>query len=223
MTVLDQRRPDAPRPAMFRGGRPLKRWRYVGVFCEELMACVARVQVGPARQSFWAVLTRADGRIRERTRTGPWGSGVVELTDGRLRVGDRGVALDLVLREDPGIEARCKHGDEGGEVWTRKQAGVRAHGTLALDGGAPRSVEALAVIDDTSGYHARRTEWWWSAGVGTNADGVALAWNLVTGVNDSLDRRRAPRDGAGRVRARLVAHSRSGRLRAAVHARGRAT
>jgi hypothetical protein len=41
--------------SLFQRGRPLKRWRYVGVFCEELMACAARVQVGPARQSFWAV------------------------------------------------------------------------------------------------------------------------------------------------------------------------
>jgi hypothetical protein len=71
-----------------------------------------------------------------------------------------------------------------GEVWTRKQAGVRAHGTLTLEGGSPRAIEALAVIDDTAGYHARETEWWWSAGVGQSADGVPVAWNLVSGVND---------------------------------------
>ena len=35
------------------------------------------------------------------------------------------------------------------------------------------------MIDDTAGYHARHTEWWWSAGVGAGADGIALAWNLV--------------------------------------------
>src|SRR5262249_20582778 len=44
--------------------------------------------------------------------------------------------------------------------------------------------EALAVIDDTSGHHARRTEWRWSAGVGEAPDGTPLAWNLVSGVND---------------------------------------
>ena len=69
-------------------------------------------------------------------------------------------------------------------MWTRKQAGIAARGTLALDGGPPREIEALAVIDDTAGYHARHTEWWWSAGVGESPDGVALAWNLVAGVND---------------------------------------
>jgi hypothetical protein len=177
---------------LFRGSRPLKRWRYVGVFGDELMACAALVQIGPARQSFWALHLRhegdADPRIlRERTRLLPR-RGEVELPDGsspqagRMRLHDRGVQLDLRLEEAPGIEALCPHGRH--EVWTRKQAGVRAHGTLALDGGRPRQVEALAVIDDTAGHHARRTEWRWSAGVGEGPDGVALAWNLVSGIND---------------------------------------
>ena len=166
---------------LLRGGRPLKRWRYVGVFCEEMMACAAIVQVGLAKQSFWAVLERPGAQLRERTRLLAR-RGSVELTAGRLRVSDAGVALDLELAEDDGIEAVCPHGK--GQVWTRKQAGIAAHGTLALDGRPARQIEALAVIDDTAGYHARVTEWWWSAGVGVNTDGVAVAWNLVSGVND---------------------------------------
>jgi hypothetical protein len=179
---------------MFRGTRPLKRWRYVGVFCEELMACAALVQVGPARQSFWAMLTRADGRLRERTHV-LRRRGAVELIPerpatsrggdsepGRLRVRDGSVLLDLSLEEREGIQAVCPHGRS--QVWTRKQAGIQARGTLALDGGPPRQIEALAVIDDTAGYHARFTEWWWAAGVGVAPDGTTLAWNLVAGVND---------------------------------------
>ncbi len=171
---------------LIRAGRLLKRWRYVGVFCEELMACAALVQVGPAKQSFWAVYTRAErssigGELRKRTRMFMH-RGVVGLPPGHMQVRDGGLVLDLVLEEDKGIQASCPHGD--GTVWTRKQAGVRAHGTLALDGGPPREIEALTVIDDTAGYHARHTEWWWSAGVGTSDEGVALAWNLVEGVND---------------------------------------
>ena len=46
---------------MMHGGRPLKRWRYVGLFGEQLMACAALVQVGPARQSFWALYERGAG------------------------------------------------------------------------------------------------------------------------------------------------------------------
>jgi hypothetical protein len=180
---------------VFRGGRPLKRWRYVGVFSDELMACAAVIQVGPTRQAFWALYSRAEDRLRERTRM-LLGRGRVELLPGlprgedrgdrsepgRLRVRDAGVLLDLRLEEDDGIQTLCPHGS--GQVWTRKQAGVGAHGTLALDGGAPKEIDALAVIDDTAGYHARHTEWWWSAGVGESPEGVALAWNLVAGVND---------------------------------------
>jgi len=179
------------RPPLLRAGRPLKRWRYVGVFCEELMACAALVQVGPAKQSFWAVFTRAQqragrpsigGRLRERTHM-LVRRGVVDLSPGGILVRDADVLLDLALDENgESIQATCPHGR--GEVWTRKQAGVRTYGTLALDGGQPRGIEALAVIDDTAGYHARHTEWHWSAGVGTSEKGAALAWNLVAGVND---------------------------------------
>lgn len=176
----------------FHGIRPLKRWRYVAVFSEELMLCAARVQVGLFRQSFWAVLCRADGRLRERTRSfarrgavrfsPPAGDGGPDSGSARLRVHDGEVLLDLQLQEAPGIEVVCPHGRD--QVWTRKQAGIAARGTLALGGGAPRDIEALAVVDDTAGYHARHTEWWWSAGVGEGPDGTALAWNLVAGVND---------------------------------------
>jgi hypothetical protein len=145
------------------------------------MACAAIVHVGPATQTFWAVLWRADSRLRERTRLLPH-RGAVQLDPGRLRVNDDGVRLDLALAEDEGWATTCPHG--AAQVWTRKQAGIRAQGTLSLDDGQPRSIEALAVIDDTAGYHARVTEWWWAAGIGLDPDGRALAFNLVEGVND---------------------------------------
>jgi hypothetical protein len=168
---------------IFSGARPLKRWRYVGVFSEELMVCAARVQVGFARQSFWALYRRdADlDELRERTRMLPRRR-ELQLENGRLLLRDRGVELDLQLEEEDGFEVRCANGRK--HVWTRKQAGIDAHGTLALDGQPPRELRARAVIDDTAGYHARHTEWWWSAGVGRGPDGAALAWNLVSGVND---------------------------------------
>jgi hypothetical protein len=172
---------------LFRGTRPLKRWRYVAIFCEELMACAAIVQVGPARQTFWAVLLRGgqpgseQPRLLERTRLLPR-RGIVALPPGRLRVRERSLTLDFVLAEDAGVAVACPHGD--GYVWTRKQAGVAAHGTIGLDGKPPRTIEARAVIDDTAGYHARVTEWRWAAGVGVDPHGADLAFNLVEGVND---------------------------------------
>jgi hypothetical protein len=174
----------------FCGTRPLKRWRYVGIFGEELMACVASVHVGPARHSFWAVYLRAERSMREHTLMFR-GRVAVELVPGRVRVCDRGVELELALHEDDGWQARCTHRG-GGEVWTRKQAGIAVSGALALEGGRRLAIDARAVIDDTAGYHARRTEWRWSAGVGHGPDGVPLAWNLVQGVND-------PRTGSERA------------------------
>jgi hypothetical protein len=178
------------RARLFDGTRPLKRWRYVAVFNEQLAACAALVQIGPLRQSFWALHLRAQGIERERTRLRPrrgevrllGGPGSAVDGPGRLHVHDRGVELELELHEDEGIQALCPNG--ASRVWTRKQAGVAAFGTLRLDGGPAETIEARAVIDDTAGYHTRMTEWWWSAGVGEGADGVALAWNLVSGVND---------------------------------------
>lgn len=171
---------------LFHGTRPLKRWRYVGVFGEQLMICAASVQVGPARQTFWAVYERASaltggGAMIERTRLIPK-RGALDLAPGRLRIRDDEVSLELALDEDDGIEARCPNGSA--YVWTRKQAGVRARGTLALGARPPIEIDALAVIDDTAGYHARVTEWWWAAGVGSGSDGTPLAFNLVQGVND---------------------------------------
>ncbi len=167
---------------MFERGRPLKRWRYVAVFDERLMACAAIVHVGPARQSFWALYPRdGGGSLRERTRLLPRRRELT-LEPGRLLLRDRGVALDLRLEEDEGWQAHCRHGR--GHVWTRKQAGIAARGTLAIDGAPAREIDARAVIDDTAGHHARHTEWRWSAGVGLSPGGAALAWNLVSGVND---------------------------------------
>jgi hypothetical protein len=167
--------------ALFHGTRPLKRWRYVAIFSEELMACAAQVQIGPARQCFWSLLLRPGGPLRERTHMLVRRASV-QLEPGSLRINDGGVLLELALEEDAGIVADCPHGND--RVWTRKQAGIAATGALSLDGRPAQDVQARAVIDDTAGYHARRTEWWWTAGVGEGPDGAALAWNLVSGVND---------------------------------------
>ena len=178
-----------PRPAVpipparmppLRAGRPLKRWRYVGAFGEQAMVCAGIAWIGPARQVFWAAWDRSRRRLHERTHIA--GRARVRLAPGRLEVNDAGVQIELALDEGEGVETVCPNGRA--YVWTRKQGGVAATGTLALDGKPPRELDARAVIDDTAGYHARETEWWWAAGVGAAPDGTPLAWNLVAGVND---------------------------------------
>lgn len=169
--------PPDPMPSHHRL-RPLKAWRYVGVYGPELMLCAAVVRIGRARQSFWAVWDRRDRRLLERTRLGEAG---VHLPRGRVIVNDRGVQFDLALEEEAGIEAVCPAGES--YAWTRKQGGVRAHGVLTLEG-ASRPLDGWAVVDDTAAYYERQTSWQWSAGVGVAIDGRQVAWNLVSGVND---------------------------------------
>ena len=158
--------------------RPLKQWRYVGVFGPELMLCAASVRIGPARQSFWAVWDRQAGRLHERTAIGRKD---VRLARGRVDVADSGVSIALALEE----ARRSRDGVPIGTAyaWTRKQGGVRARGTVELRG-RRIALDAGAVIDDTAGYYERHTAWRWSAGVGVATDGRAVAWNLVSGVND---------------------------------------
>jgi hypothetical protein len=164
------------------GLRPLKAWRYVGAYGPELMVCVASVRIGPARQGFWAVWDRRAARLCERT---VFGRGPVRLGRGRVRVVDRGVSIELVLDELPGVETVCRSG--ASYAWTRKQGGVRARGVVEIEG-TRHPLQARAVIDDTAGYYERHTRWLWSAGVGRAVDGRELAWNLVSGVNDPPSR-----------------------------------
>lgn len=163
---------------MWRDGRPLKRWRYVGAYGPELMLCVGDARIGPLRQRFWAVAT-ADGRLRERTAM--VGSGRVAIRGSEIKIDARGVRARLHVDEAGGVETLSPHG--GSYIWTRKQADVRVHGLIELDG-KRRQFEARGIVDDSAGYHARHTVWSWSAGVGTTTDGRAAAWNLVAGVHD---------------------------------------
>ena len=96
-----------------------------------------------------------------------------------MRDGD--VRIELELEETAGVETVSAAGEQ--YAWTRKQGGVRARGTVWIEG-RERPLDARAVIDDTAGYHPRHTRWSWSAGVGMAGD-RELAWNLVEGINDA--------------------------------------
>ena len=169
--------PPGPMPS-HQALRPLKAWRYVGIYGPEVMVCVGAVRIGPLRQSFWAVWDRARGRLHERTRPG---RGRLRLATGAVQLDERTVQLDLRLEERAGIETVCRSGES--YAWTRKQGDVRAQGTIAIEGRS-QQIEARGVIDDTAAYYARHTSWRWSAGVGEARDGRRVAWNLVSGVND---------------------------------------
>src|SRR5205807_2463311 len=105
--------PPEPMPARQRM-RPLKMWRYVGVYGPELMICLGAVRVGPTRQAFWAVWDRQRRRLHERTVIG---RGPVELAYGLARVSEQGVEIDVALEETAGVEVVCPSGES--YAWTR--------------------------------------------------------------------------------------------------------
>jgi hypothetical protein len=166
-------------PAM-RAGRPLKRWRYVGVYGPELMLCVGDALVGGVPQRWWAV-AEPGGALRERTSRLRRG---VSLEPGRVSVRAGGVAIELELDEGEGVEVVSPSGRS--YIWTRKQAGIAARGRVAVDG-REWPIDGEAFVDDSAGYHERHTAWRWSAGLGHGPAGERLAWNLVDGVHDAAE------------------------------------
>lgn len=166
-------------------GQLRKRWRYVGLFAEELMLCAARAEVGPFQQSFWVLWDRESRRQWTHTALRP-GSREVVLDGPRLEVDAPGLRAILRLGEGEPIEVTCPSGRSW--AWTRKRAGLPIEGTVEVPG-RRWEIAGRGVDDESAGYHARRTSWRWSAGVGKSVDGRALAWNL--GSRGSTTRRAA--------------------------------
>jgi Protein of unknown function (DUF2804) len=190
-------------PLRFKGVNR-KRWRYLGAFSEEVMVCAARVGVGPASQTFWAVWDREDGELTERTVMRlPGARGEVWSEDGSgnpvENAPDDGslVRIEAAHPEGGGVrgflrtgagawaECVCPNGEQG-FVWTRKRV-VEVDVDVRVGERRIRCT-ARGIEDESAGYHPRHTVWSWSAGVGTLTDGREVGWNFVEGVNDPPER-----------------------------------
>ena len=147
------------------------------------MAFAAVVQVGPAGLIFWGIWDRGEERLHESIRRSfPLRRPEVEVRGSRVRIDSPRASARMELARGKPIESICPN-DRGGYTWTRKRAGVRVTGQAQV-GGRALSLDGLGVEDLSAGYHARRTVWKWSAGVGFGAGGETLGWNLVEGIND---------------------------------------
>jgi hypothetical protein len=165
---------------LFSHGQLRKRWRYVGVFSEEVMLCAARAEVGPLTQSFWIFWDRRGRNHAARTILLP-GSREVTLDGPRLEIDGPDLRASLRLGEVAPIEVTCPSGKA--EAWTRKRVGMPVEGTVEVPG-KRWEVHGRGVDDESAGHHKRETGWRWSAGVGESPDGRPVAWNLVEGIND---------------------------------------
>ena len=207
--------PPDPMPGK-RDGSRLKRWRYVGVFADEIMVCAARIQVGPLGQTFWVIWDREGRKFWERTRLRlpgargeVWTEQLGHEEDVVAELGDFGVIdhapdegsllridatvrglgqVRAFLRIGPGrwIESICPT-PEDQYVWTRKRADVPVEGRVRL-GERRWRLEGRGVEDESSGYHPKHTVWSWSAGVGRTRAGRSVGWNLISGLNDPPER-----------------------------------
>jgi hypothetical protein len=110
--------------------------------------------------------------------------GGVRFDASSVTVRDGDVTIVLHVDEGGEVETICGVGDTAAYTWTSKQAARPVRGRIALPEAPVLGLRALAVVDDSAGYHPRHTAWSWSAGVGTTVDGATVGWNLVTGIND---------------------------------------
>jgi hypothetical protein len=161
-------------------GQTRKRWRYVGFYSPRLMLCAAQAQVGPLGQCFWVLWDRDRDRSYANTRLRP-GSNEVRMDGNEVVIEARDVRVRLLLGDSTPVEAICPSGTGWG--WTRKRSGVPISATIETPDGS-RRLDGYGVDDQSAGYQARRTSWFWSAGVGRATDGRPVAWNLVEGIND---------------------------------------
>lgn len=155
---------------VLRGFRPLKRWRYLGVYGPDVQMCVGIVRIAGAYQSFWAVHNRVTDAFRDRAAFWP----IAHFDTKSVRFGN--VNLGYERAGDP-VEVVSMHGTY--PIWTRK---TPVHVTGTIDG---NDIDSHGLVDESAGHHARVTQWFWSAGWGHSESGAVVTWNLVDGVHDS--------------------------------------
>ena len=165
---------------LWRQGRPLKRWRYLGVYTPELMLCVGDARIGPVPRRWWAV-AEPDGVLHAGSSTRRAG---LRLDAGGVRVEAAGALIELALGASEAVEAASPVGNRGNYAWTSKRAGIPVRGLVILEGREHRLDGPHGFSDESAGYHPRHTAWKWSAGLGRTDDGRRVGWNLVSGIHD---------------------------------------
>jgi hypothetical protein len=144
-----------------------KQWRWLGAFSDDVLLCVARARVGVARVAWWAVWDR---HVLDERTLRSWRG--VSLSPVTAAVPGR---LSLTLSPGEPIEAVT------GPTWTRK---TPVHVTGTVRG---RPFAAPGLLDESAGFHPRRTSWLWSAGAGVSESGEDVVWNLVHGMHGAAE------------------------------------
>ena len=139
---LDLPLPPAAMPR-WQGRRPLKRWRYIGVFGPELQLCVGDARIGPVPVRWWAIAE--PGRPLREGREKLGNTSVHVGPDGELKGVYRKIHMfDVVVA---GQEYRESESEEPGEeiVLSETADGVPLGMTVCYDLRFPELFRILAV------------------------------------------------------------------------------
>lgn len=181
-----------------------KKWQWFGAFDERTAIGGAVVDIAYASKVFLWVFDREEHHwLLETTKT--LGPGMVSVADDALpgivargaglhiqRTADLwritgevdGLVLDLALTATclP-MTAVCP--TPAGWNVTRKQAGLKATGTLS--GLISRDIDGHGLLDHSHGVMARDTSWLWAMGGGILPDGRRAGFNAISGFNADLE------------------------------------
>ena len=144
------------------------------------MFCAARVHVGPITQEYWGVWDRQQKLFRQSSHVL---ARRVSLAADKVAVEDGDVSIDVPIRADDEFEVYRPQG--GAYIWSRKQLCVKTTAAVRLGSRMLRPLGTV-LVDVAAGYHPRLTRWRWSAGMGKDQRGRAVAWNVIVGLFDSV-------------------------------------
>jgi hypothetical protein len=187
-----------------------KKWVYVALITDELVAAFAIVNLGYASKQFYYVLERGPSRVIAegstlagplRARVSPVGmdGGATLATFGRRSSVERvGKRLALSMKHgDLDVTAQAEASTDemtaiaevpGGRVNVTEKAVLMAPvGTLRVGGRSFDLAGGALGYDHTSGLLARHTSWRWAFAMGKDSAGAPFALNLVSGFVGELE------------------------------------
>ncbi len=190
-------------------------FQFVGLMNEEIIAGIAIVDLKWVSNAFLYVYDLKTRQLHERSLLQPlavgtsieprpnsgnsyfrWLGDSVEMTssdDGRQRhlkvsIG-KTIAMDVSVSQPAEFTPLriCSKAGYNGWVFTQKEAGLIAEGTVRCEGKTYQlnSQSASASLDWSCGYMRRETAWNWACFSGQLGDGKRIGLNLAAGVNET--------------------------------------
>jgi hypothetical protein len=187
----------------------LKKWVYVALVTDQIVAAFAIVHLGYASKRFFYVLDRGAGKVLVEgsdlggplgchvepvgsagpTRLARFGSSSIERSGDRMTVSSSHGGFALHAQAEARLPEMTAVATVPGGVVNVTEKGVLMplDGTLHAGERTFSLAGGLLGYDHTSGLLARHTSWRWAFGMGKDATGEPFAINLVSGFVGELE------------------------------------